>query len=151
MSSDPKALPGEAAAPLRPGESRVLYTKPCPPHMYSHPNFYFILKRAARRLVENDFGLMWENDWYFDSCIEAIRKLRDTARLFPAKPWKRWEQERMGDVLEICCPSCQTVFQWEGHFYAPQCPGCKHWLNERPRKEDGPCIGVELLGKNGGA
>ena len=125
----------------------MLCTKPCPPHMYTRPHGYWFIRRIARRFLQNDFDLIWENDDYFESAITVLRKLRDTAKLFPATPWKRWAEERLGEVQLICCPNCETEFTWVGHFYAPQCPGCKHWLRERQEKKDEPCTGAELLGK----
>ena len=116
---------------LRPGESRVLHTKPCPPHMYTRPHGYWYLRRVFKRFLENESEFIWGDDDYFEAAVRTMRKLRETAKLFPATPWTRWEEERLGEVFEVCCPNCRTIFTWEGHFYAPQCPGCKCWLHER--------------------
>ena len=86
---------------LKPGEHRVVRTQPCPPHMYTHPNGYWFLKRVARHFLQDEFNLIWDNDGYFESALVTLRKLRETAKLFSATPWKKWEQERMGEVQEI--------------------------------------------------
>jgi hypothetical protein len=99
--------------------------------MYTRPHGYWFIRRIARRFLENDFGLMWDYDKYFEEAIAVLRKLRETAKLFPATPWKRWAVEKMGEVRLICCPNCGGEFTWEGHFYAPQCPGCNRCLTER--------------------
>ena len=121
---------------LKPGESRVLYVKPCPPEMYSRPNGYYAVRRAAMHLIINNLDYLWEKGMLGSGIIDAFETMRGLTCHFPSKPMRCWEEERRGDVTEICCPTCETVFQWEGYFYAPQCPGCKRWLQSRKEKEE---------------
>ena len=91
-------------AKLKPGESRVLYVKPCPPDMYSRPNGYYAVRRVARRLLIDNLDYLWEKGTLGSSVIDAFEVLRDLTRHFPSKPSRRWTEERMGDIIEICCP-----------------------------------------------
>ena len=47
-------------------------------------------------------------------------------------------------VYEICCPNCDEIFEWQGKFYAPRCPTCKRWLQER-NHEQARALGVTQI------
>lgn len=72
----------------------------------------------------------WRN--YADA-MEILKVLADAV---PAHPSKAWTLNKLGIVYEICCPHCKTVFEWTGKFYAPRCPNCERWLQERGVKGD---------------
>src|SRR5437899_1757131 len=48
--------------------------------------------------------------------------------------WNRrvhWFDAKLYDKFTVICPTCGP-FEWQGHFYAPQCPKCKMFFKERP-------------------
>lgn len=116
---------------MKPGESRIARELPCPPHMYSYPNGYWMLWRAAERLAESiKINQFWEiNRW--DELRDAISVLRETAEQFEKRPCRAWTENKLGVVYEICCPACSAVFEWTGKFYAPRCTNCQQWLTQR--------------------
>lgn len=124
----------ETRAPLstlKPGESRIIENKPCPPERYVHPNEYWLLRRAARRLMYNHVEDMWKDPKYGQEILKAVQVLRDCADQIPSRPCRSWEQYGLGLVQEICCPACRTLFTVQGKFYTPQCTNCKRYLHEK--------------------
>jgi hypothetical protein len=117
---------------LERGESRIVRVLPCPPNFMHRTNAYWQLCRAARRLWEHPrmFALTW-NGGDIKNELEAIEILRRLAHEQPLRPIARWDADGMGIVREICCPKCETVFEFEGNFYAPTCPSCKSFLQSR--------------------
>lgn len=115
------------ATDLKPGESRVSRELPCPKHMLARPNEYWLLRRAARRLYEVTPSFTPAAIYELAEAVTVLRSAADILEA-QAKPCRAWVQSELGTVYEICCPSCETVFEWTGKFYAPQCPVCHKWL-----------------------
>ncbi len=117
---------------MQPGQSRIIRELPCPPDMMSRPNEYYLLGRAATRLMEHfDFWNLaeWRN---YQDAVLILKRLREA---MPIHPCKAWSQSKLGIVYEICCPNCDEIFEWQGKFYAPRCPTCKRWLQERNQEQ----------------
>jgi hypothetical protein len=113
---------------MKPGESRIVRELPCPPRQMARPNEYWLLRRAGNRLMEhfNYWDLTaWRN--YQDAMV-ILKTLADG---MPTHPSKGWTKFQMGIVREICCPTCEKLFEWEGNFYEPQCPHCERILRTR--------------------
>jgi len=64
----------------------------------------------------------------YQNAMVILKSCRDA---IPAHPCRAWTEHKLGFVYEICCPNCETVFEWTGKFYAPRCPACQLWLSER--------------------
>lgn len=116
---------------LKPGESRILETLPCPPERYVHPNEYWFLRRSARRLLHNHIEDMWQNPSYGAEIMDAVAIIRMCAKQIPTRPCRTWEQYGLGVIREICCPACHELFTEQGNFYVPVCPHCKRGLHEK--------------------
>src|SRR5258708_26214713 len=123
-----------AMSVLKPGESRIIHELPCPPDWMSHTNQFWQLRRAAKHLLHSKVqGFSWMDEKWRDGwqdVLEAVEMLRQIATLQPTKPISTWVDGKLGTTYEICCPHCQTIFEWKGKFYAPQCPECHRWLQE---------------------
>ena len=116
---------------LKPGESRIVEVKACPLNQYVHPNEYWMLRRAAKRLLYNHVEEMWIDPPYGAEIMDAVAIIRMCAEQIPTHPPRSWERYGYGIVREICCPACYELFTVEGNFYVPQCTKCKRVLSER--------------------
>lgn len=116
---------------LLPGQARIVREEACPEHMMSHTNEYFLLNRAAMRLMDNGRDLFWRDAFRRAAVFDAIEVLRDLAAIQPVHPCKSWILYGSGIVREIRCPGCSEIFEWKGNFYVPQCPKCKGFLRKR--------------------
>jgi hypothetical protein len=122
---------------LAPGQSRIVREEPCPPSQFSRPDEYYLLKRAAQRLLQQDFHRYWIDHGYRDEVNAAFETLRDLAEKIPAVPSAAWMETEEGIVREIRCPNCLTVFEWRGNFYAPRCSKCQMFLRKRTEQSNG--------------
>ncbi len=118
--------------PLKPGQSRLIESKPCPPNRYVYPNEYWLLRRTAKKLLIHNAAAVWNDLNVLRDVADAVTILRNCANQIPSKPCRSWEHYGLGEVIEICCPACKETFTVQGRFYAPQqCPNCKRFLNEQ--------------------
>ena len=117
---------------MKPGESRVVRELPCPHHMLHHPNEYWMLRRASRRLYERTENF---TPAAIRDLADAVEVLRNAADAMESRPCRVWTDHKLGTIYEICCPGCETLFEWTGKFYAPQCPSCKRWLRSERERE----------------